>query len=130
VSTPKEHLRFQWDELHMMDSQLSMMQRWGVLPSDPGFQKLLGARGAAMGKLGLRLPSITSLILKLVGFSPGEITLWADAELGWRTEARERPGALPVYKYVSDEIAEKLVKREVTPELEEFLLTPEVDIDN
>ena len=46
------------------------------------------------------------------------------------TEARERPGAPPVYKYVSDEVAEKITKREITPELEEFLLTPEVDIDN
>ena len=78
-----------------------------------------------MGKLGLRLPRITSLIAKLVGFSPGEITLWADAELGWMTEARERPGAPPVYKYVSNEVAEKLVKREVTPELEKVLMTPD-----
>jgi len=90
----------------------------------------MNARGAAMGKLGLRLPRITSLIAKLIGFSPGEITLWADAELGWMSEARERPGAPPVYKYVSDEIAEKIVKREVTPELEEQLLQPEVDTDN
>ena len=125
MSTPDEHRKFQFDELHKLDDQLGMMKRWGVLPSDPGFQRLLGARGAAMGKLGLRIPSTTTLILKLIGLSPGEIKLWANAEIGWMTEARARPGAPPVYKYVSDEIAEKIVKRELTHELHDSLFAPD-----
>ena len=130
MSLPSEHLQFQYAEVQKLDDQIRMMRRWGVSELDPGFQRLLSVRGLATSKLGFRLPRITSLILKLVGLSPGTINLWADAELGWMTESRARPGALPVYKYVSDEIAEKIVKREITHELEEQLLTLDVDIDN
>ena len=125
MSTLPEHYNFQWKEVHKLTDQLGMMRRWGVLESDPGLRMLLNARSAAMGKLGLKLPRITALIFKLIGFSPGEIKLWADAELGWMTEARERPGAPPVYKYVSDDVAEKIAKREITPELEQELMTPD-----
>ncbi|MBA7559930.1 hypothetical protein ES708_01548 [subsurface metagenome] len=78
-----------------------------------------------MSKLGLRVPRISVLVKLLFALSPGEIKLWADAELGWMTEARARPGAPPVYKYVSDEVAEKIVKGEITHELEEQLLEPD-----
>ncbi|MBA7592642.1 hypothetical protein ES708_34834 [subsurface metagenome] len=125
MSKPKEHLRFQYAELNKLTQQLSMMKRWGVSELDPGFQKLLGAGRAAMAKVGLRVPRTTTLVKLLIGLSPGEIKLWADAELGWMTEARARPGAPPVYKYVSDDVAEKIVKREITPELEEQLLAPD-----
>lgn len=125
MSKPSEHLKFQWAELNKLNEQLGMMRRWGVLESDPGFQSLWRARGAAMGKLGLRLPRTTTLVKSLVGFSPGEIKLWADAEIGWMAEARVKPGAPPIYKNVSDEIAEKLVKGELTPELHDFLMTPD-----
>jgi len=101
------------------------MRGWGVSELDPGFRRLLSARDAAMGKLGLMLPRTTTLAMSVLGLSPGEIKLWADAELGWMTEARRKPSALPVYKYVSDEVAEKLVKSELTHELEEELMTPD-----
>jgi len=125
VSTPDEHAEMQWAELRKLDKELEMMRKWGVAETDPGYQALWGARGAAMGKLGLRVPRLTTLVETLPGLSPGEIKLWADAELGWMTEARVEPGAAPVYKYVSDEVAEKIIKREVTPELEKELMTPD-----
>ena len=124
MSTPTEHLKFQWAELHKIDEQLGMMRHWGVLESDPGFLRLLNVRGAAMGKLGLRLPRITTLVTTLLGLSPGELKLWADAELGWMVEAREKPGAPPVYRSVTDEIARALLKGELTHELEESLMAP------
>lgn len=125
MSKPSEHLKFQYAELHKLDEQLVMMRRWGVLETDPGFQRLWRARGEAMGKIGLIRARTTTLVMTKAGLSPGVIKLWADAELGWMTEARTKPSAPPVYKYVSDEVAEKIVKREVTPELEEFLMTPD-----
>jgi len=125
VSSPSEHLSFQYAELNRFSEQLDMMRRWGVSESDPGFQRLLEARGAAMGKLGLLQPRTTALALFIPGLSPGEVKLWADAEIGWMTEARVKPGAPPVYKYVSDEVAEKIVKGELTHELEEELMTPD-----
>lgn len=125
MSDPSEHLAFQWAEVNRLNKQLAQMRRWGVLETDPGFQRLWSARGAAMGKVGLRLPRSTTLIKVLLGLSPGEMKLWADAELGWMVEARVKAGALPVYKYVSDDVAEKLIKGELTKELELELMTPD-----
>ncbi len=125
MSAPGAHLKFQYDELHEIGRELAMMERWGVLETDPGFQRLFKARAEALGKLGFLIPRTTTLVSTLAGLSPGVINLWADAELGWMTEARTKPGAVPVYKYVSDEVAEKIVKRELTHELKEFLMTPD-----
>lgn len=130
MSKPSEHLTFQYEELNKFNDQLRMMTQWGVLPTDPGFQRLLSARGAALGKLGFKLPRITSLIAKLIGLSPGEISLWADAEIGWLTEARAGPGAPPVRKHISDELAKTILQGDLTHELFETLLVPDVAIDN
>ena len=125
MSAPSEHRKFQYAEVNKLTSQLSMMRRWGVLESDPGYLRLLSARGAALGKLGLSVPRLSTMVLGLVGLSPGTIMLWADAEIGWITEALVKPGALPVFKHVTDEVAEKIVKGELTKELEEELMTPD-----
>jgi len=128
MSEPDEHITSQWDEFSKLESQLNMMRRWGVSELDPGFQALFRARGAALAKVGLMMPRLPTLITLLAALSPGEITLFADAEIGWLVEARAKPGAPPVYKYVSDEIAEKIVKGEITHELEEELMTPDTYI--
>ena len=78
-----------------------------------------------MGQVGFKLPRPVSLLLRLVGLSPGVLKVWHDAESGWMSEARARPGAPPVYKAVSDEVAMAILKHEITHELEEGLLTPD-----
>ena len=93
MSRPDEHAEMQWAELRKLDKELEMMRKWGVSETDPGYQSLWKARGAAMGKLGMRVPRLTTLVETLPGMSPGVIRLWADAELGWMTEARVEPGA-------------------------------------
>ncbi len=125
MSKPSEHLDFQWAELNKLNDQLRLMRRWGVLPSDPGFKRLLGSRGAAMAKLGLNVPRTTTLILKLFGLSPGELTLFADAEIGWLVEAKATPAAPPVYRYVGDDIAEKVVRKTLTHDEFTELMTPD-----
>lgn len=125
MSKPSEHLKFQYAEVARLEQQLDQLRGWGVPETEGGFQRLGRAIDTAIGKVGRVLSRTTTLIRTITGLSPGEIKLWADAELGWMTEARARPGAPPVYKYVSDEVAEKIVKREITPELEEQLLTPD-----
>ena len=66
-----------------------------------------------------------TLFLRLLGLSPGEIKLWHDAECGWFTEAREHPGATPVYHYISDEVAASIIKGELSKELEAELMKPD-----
>lgn len=125
MSTPEEHLKFQWAEVHKLDDQLAMMRRWGVSETDPGYLALWEARGAAYIKVGTMKPRTFFQIARAFGMSPGVIALWSDAEIGWVVEARVKPGAPPVYKHVSDEVAEKIVKKELTPELVKFLMTPD-----
>jgi len=125
MSTPREHLKFQFNEIDSLNDQLNLMRHWGVLKSDPGFQRLTAARNAAWGKIGLNLPRTTTLIRLLTSLSPGEIKLWADAEIGWITESRVEPGAPPVRKLVTDEVAEKLLTGKLTHELEESLMAPD-----
>lgn len=125
MSTPKEHIDFQWAELRKLDLQLTQMRQWGVSETDPGYQRLFSARGTAMGKLGLLKPRTTTLIVSRAGLSPGELKLWADAELGFKVEARVSPGASPVYRFVSDAIAEKIVKGILTHEEFTELIAPD-----
>ena len=125
MSTPKEHVTFQWNELAKLDDQLRMMRGWGVSELDPGFQALFKARGAALGKLGLRLPRTSTLIKLLIELSPGELKLWSDAEIGWMVETRAKPGAPPVYHSVSDQVAETIIKGELTHEEFEALKVPD-----
>jgi len=125
MSKPSEHLTFQYNELNKLNEQLEMMRKWGVSETDPGFLNLMTARGAAMGKIGLYKPRTTVLAFSIPGLSPGELKLWSDAEIGWKTEARAKPGAPPVYKSVSDAVAERIVKGELTHEEFMELLTPD-----
>ena len=125
MSTPKEHGDFQAREFLKLNDQLELMRSWGVSALDPGFLRLSGARNAALGKIGIRVPRITTLVAMLTGLSPGEIKLWADAEIGWITESRVEPGAAPVRRLVTDEVAKTLLTGKLTHELEESLMAPE-----
>ena len=78
-----------------------------------------------MTRVGFKYPRTISQIARLIGLSPGTITLWHDVESGWMSEAREKPGAPPVYKAVTDEVAMALLKGELTKELEQVLMAPD-----
>jgi len=118
-----------YQQVHEIERALGTLRRFG-LDQTPAFGQLFAIQGKLMAQVGFKFPRGISLLLKLVGFSPGEIRLWHDAEAGWMSEARARPGAPPVYKAASDEVAMAILKREITPELEERLLTPDINIDN
>jgi len=125
MSAPGAHLQFQYAEVHKLDEQLEMMRGWGVSESDPGYKALWGARGAAIAKLGSQQPMTFFQIARSFGMSPGVISLFAAAERGWMIEARAKPGAPPIYRYVDDKVAEKIVKKELTHEEFMSLLTPD-----
>lgn len=118
-----------WQQIGELNKAMGTMRRFG-LEGTPSFGQLSSIRGKLMAQIGFKFPRQVSLLMKLVGFSPGTITLWHDSEQGFMSEARTKPGAPPVYKAASDEVAMAILKREITPELEAILLTPDVGIDN
>ena len=124
MSTPKEHLRFQWDEVHRAEDDLATLERLGVSTTDPAYVKLSKEVGAALAKVGTVVSRDTLLLAWSFGFSPGIIKIWHDGDAGFVSEARVKAGAPPVYKKVSAEVAAIIIKREVTPELEKELMTP------
>ena len=114
-----------WGQLKEIERALSTMKMCGIPEVSDAYQKLYGIRGKLLAQVGFKFPRTVISLLKLAGLSPGTITVWHDIESGWMSEARERPGAPPVYKRVSDEVAMAILKKEVTPELEKQLLTPD-----
>jgi len=75
--------------------------------------------------VGWMKPKKMTLLRILAGLSPGSIKIWLDSDSGWFTEARVQDEALPVYHYVSDDVAMTLLKGELTHELEATLMTPD-----
>lgn len=124
MSVPDVHKQFQYNELTEFTNSLNLLRRAGISIDNPAYQVLYKARAQALGKLGLLQPRLTTLVRLLAGLSPGEIRLFRDAERGWLVEAISKPGATPIRRYVSDEIAVTLIKGELTHELEAELMTP------
>jgi len=125
MSRPELHIKYQQEQLFRLDRAVYEMGREGIPETSAPFQAVLQARGALRLSFGYRVPKPVFSLLKLYGLSPGTITLWMDAERGWMSEARARPGAPPVYQHVSDEVAMAILKKEITPELEKELMTPD-----
>ena len=68
MSTPKQHISFQQEEFYMLSDQLKVMEKWGVLATDPGYQALWRARGAAWGKIGHIKARTTTQAYAIIGF--------------------------------------------------------------
>lgn len=117
--------KYQYRQVDEIDRGLDIMRLHGISEISDPYQMLSGLRGKLLAQVGIKFPRPVSLLLKLIGLSPGVIKVWHDAESGWMSEARARPGAPPVYKRASDEVAMAILKREVTPELQKELLTPD-----
>jgi len=78
-----------------------------------------------MGKIGVKYPREVTMLLHIGGLSPGAVKVWHDVESGFMSEARAYPGAPPVYKSISNDVAMTLLKGEMTKELETELMTPD-----
>lgn len=122
--------KYQYRELRELDRALGTMRKFGILESSDSYKALFGIRGKLMSQLGFKIPRPFTLIAKLAGLSPGTVNLWHDAESGWISEARSRPGAPPVYRSIGDEVAMAIIKGELTHEAFLFLQVPEINIDN
>jgi len=122
---PSTSTKYQYYQLNEVESKIGKMEEWGVSPTDPGYLRAVQERGAILANVGIKIPRTFFEIAKSFGMSPGVLTLWEDVESGWMSEARERPGAPPVYHYVEDEVAMAILKKEVTPEMRKYLFTPD-----
>lgn len=114
-----------WQQVREVERAMSTMRRFGISEVSDAYLQLYGIRGKLMGQVGVKFPRTVSQLMKLVGLSPGIIAIWHDVESGWMSEARAKPGAPPVYKAVSDEVAMAILKGELTHELEDVLMTPD-----
>ncbi len=126
MSTPGEHIKAQWDEVHRAERDLATLERLGVLTTDPAYQRLQAERGAALAKVGTNVSRDTILLALSFGFSPGIIKLWHDGDAGFMSEARVKEGAPPVYHTVSGEEAVAIINRKVDKKLEKRLMTLDV----
>jgi hypothetical protein len=115
-----------WQQVRELERALGALRPHLEIPGvSEAMRELYSIRGELLKRVGFKFPRTISAILKLAGLSPGTITLWHDVESGWMTEARAYPGAPPVYKHASDEVAITILKKEITKELEAELLTPD-----
>ena len=114
-----------WQQIHEVDRALDVFRIYGIPELSDAYRTVYGLRAKLLAQVGVKFPRTVTQLLRLVGFSPGVFALWHDVESGWMSEARARPGAPPVYKSASDEVAMAILKQELTPELEAQLLTPD-----
>jgi len=119
-----------YQQIRELERALGTMRKFGIDELSLPYQQLFSARGKLMAQVGVKFPRSVSQLAKLIGLSPGVISLWHDVESGFMSEARVRPGAPPVYRSVDDVVAMAILKRELTPEQEKVLMAPPVDIDN
>jgi len=125
MSRPELHVKYQQEQLFRLDRAVYQMTKEGIPELSTPFQAVLQARGQLRLSFGFKVPRSVLSLLKMYGLSPGTIMLWLDTESGYMVEARERPGAPPVYHYVSDDMAMAILKGELTHELETYLMTPD-----
>ena len=119
-----------WKQVSEIEDAISAMRGAGIGELTAPFQILERERARLLRNIGVKMPRAVNLLARIVGLSPGVIALFHDVEEGFMVEARTEPKAEPVYKLVPADVAMKVLKHEISPELEEYLMTPELNIDN
>lgn len=115
-----------WNQIHEIDRALkALLPRINIPVVSDAYKLLSAERGKLLAQVGAKFPRTIMQLLKVAGLSPGSITLWHDVEGGWLAEAREKPGAPPVYHYVTDQVATQILSGELTHELEAKLMKPD-----
>ena len=112
-------------QLNEINKALGTIKRAGLGPGSEAYNQVFSLRGKILTQIGFKYPRSIISIVKLIGLSPGSITLWLDIEGGWRSEGRVKPGAPPIYRPLTDEEAISILKRDITDELHDRLFTPD-----
>jgi hypothetical protein len=119
------NIKSQWYGYNVLTDSLDKFGTWGIEETHPGYQGILGKLREVLSWIGRKLPRISINVKITFGHSPGIFTLRLDSDYGWFVEARERVGAPPIYRAVSDDIARAILKDELTLEQERWLLMPD-----
>jgi len=114
-----------WQQIGTADRALRDLERLGLGPGTEAYNAVLGQRGALLAEVGRKFPRIDYSLSMWREFSPQRIRAWFDPEFGFMVESRVRPGAPPMYKMVSAEVAAAVIKGEITPEMKAILIKPD-----
>lgn len=117
--------KYNYRQVDEITRALNVLRLNGILEDALPYKSLYSLRGKILKQIGIKFPRVPSLLSLVAGLSPGTIKVWHDAESGFMTEARAKEGAPPVYHHVSDEVAIKILKGELTKELEVELMKPD-----
>ena len=116
---------YKYTQLTNVNGALRALGVAGLSPLSAPYRELYKLRGELMGKLLGLFPRMSSLLKIIVGLSPGELRVWFDNETGWMAEARETPGAPPVYRQITEEQAIILLKPNPPADMVHGLFKPD-----
>ncbi len=117
-----ESTDYQYYQVNEIERALATMTKFGIPETDPTYQALWARKGIVSATVGYKIPRLPTQ-LRLPGFSsPHGFGLWHDPESGWMVEIRAFKGAPPLYKAVGDELAMAVLRDELTPTQEKWLL--------
>ena len=114
-----------WQQIRTAERALGDLEKLGLGPGTEAYEAVWHQRGALLAEVGRKFPRVDFTLSMWRELSPQRIRAWFDPEFGFMAEIRASPGAPPVYKMVSAEVAVAIIKDEVTPELKETLLAPD-----
>ncbi len=106
-----------YKQLQGVNKALRDLTGVGILEDNPAYQALRSLRNELLAATGITFPRRQALLKVIIGLSPGGIRVWYDSETGWNVEARETPGANPVYHSIDAQTAAILLKPDPPPEL-------------
>lgn len=116
MSTPDQHRIYQQKAVTNFLDSLNKLRNAGVSPGSDAFRRLQAGLNEYLPLVGTRVPRPTVFILRLLGLSPGSLSLFHGGDFGWTVALRELAGATPHYKTISDELAIHIVKDGLTHE--------------
>lgn len=114
-----------WGQIRTAERALGDLERLGLGPGTEAYNAVLAQRGKLMGQVGMKFPRIDYSLSMWRDFSPQRVRAWFDPEFGFMVEGRVSPGAPPVYKMVSAEVAAAVIKGELTPDMILTLVKPD-----
>lgn len=111
--------------VHTIEQALKDMET-GKLPFSQEYTDvLLKQRAAELAKIGYKTPKVNIDLMPTVFVSPESLKVTLDPEYGYVVVARTDKKASPIYHVVTVEVAGMVMRHEITPELKQWLITPD-----